>query len=297
MRSGYLKALEDTNTIEADARIENIMEFKSVIEEFEAGIEDGDTKAMIEEFEAERKALMGEGFVADEPTLLGSFLERTTLMSDIDNHNEDEDAVVLMTLHSAKGLEFPIVFIPGLENGVFPGSSATEELSKMEEERRLCYVGITRAKKKLYLTNARYRMLYGKSDFTMESIFLNEMDKDFIEGDKTDKEREKLGGGISGEGGLYGDYFYGGRKRGTADGYGGKPAGKPFDSLSASKSATKNKMFLDDDYAIGDILRHPKFGEGMLIEQDEKTMTIIFDEVGQKKIGKGYVKMEKVRKA
>ncbi|MBQ9272509.1 MAG: UvrD-helicase domain-containing protein, partial [Mogibacterium sp.] len=156
-KSGYLKALEDAGTVEAESRIENIMEFKSVIAEFEKGLADGSAMALREEMNAERLALMGEGFTAEEPTELSAFLEQITLMADIDNHDEDEDAVVLMTLHSAKGLEFPVVFIPGMENGMFPGIGAFDEDHGMEEERRLCYVSITRAKKKLYLTGAQVR--------------------------------------------------------------------------------------------------------------------------------------------
>ena len=302
-RSGYLKALEDANTVEADGRIENIMEFKSVIAEFEKGLADGSIAAIQEEMERERQELAGGGAAADEPTMLGRFLEQITLMSDIDNHDEEEDAVVLMTLHSAKGLEFPVVFIPGMENGMFPGVAAFDETAKMEEERRLCYVGITRAMRKLYLTGAQMRTLYGRTDWQTESIFLDEMDKDCLEGDKTVKDKLKSEDGLRGQGGLFGDYMFGGRSLGTADGYAGAPKSKPFgaasgsrplDGLSAARRATHNKEKITDEFEVGDMLRHPKFGEGMLIEQDEKTMTVIFDSVGQKKLGKGFVKMEKV---
>ena len=153
-----------------------------------------------------------------------AFLERITLMSDIDNRDESEDAVVLMTLHSAKGLEFPIVFIPGMENGIFPGTASFDEEGRLEEERRLCYVGITRAKKKLYLTGAETRMLYGRTDYTSESMFLDEMDKQYIDGE-TVKERQAKQGGIAGDGGLFGDYFYKGRSHGTEDGYSGPDGG------------------------------------------------------------------------
>ena len=293
-RSGYLKALEDSGTVENEARIENIMEFKSVIAEFEKGLGDGSVAALQEEMQAERLALMGEGLAAEEMSPLAAFLEQITLMADIDNHDENEDAVVLMTLHSAKGLEFPVVFMPGMENGVFPGISAFDEDHNMEEERRLCYVGITRAMKKLYLTGARTRMLYGKTDYQTESEFLDEMDRSCMDGDETVNEKVVIGTGLRGEGSYTGDYFFGGRAHGTIDGYAGAPAAKPFDSLRASKRETKGKEKIVQEFEIGDMLRHPKFGVGMLIEQDEKTMTVMFDEVGQKKLGKGFVKMEKV---
>ena len=291
-RSGYLKALEDAGTVEAESRIENIMEFKSVIAEFEKGLADGSAQAMREELLAERLELLGEGFEADEQTELSAFLEQITLMADIDNHDEDEDAVVLMTLHSAKGLEFPVVFMPGMENGMFPGLGAFEEDHSMEEERRLCYVGVTRAMKKLYLTGAQVRTVYGRTDFQVESMFLNEMDKDCMDGDATVNDKVRTGTGLRGEGSWFGDYFFGGRAHGTADGYAGEPAPKPFDSLSAARRATADRAKIHQEFANGDIVRHPKFGEGMVIEQDEKTMTVMFDSVGQKKLGKGYVKME-----
>ena len=293
-RSGYLKALETADTVEADGRIENIMEFKSVISEFEKGMENGSVDAMREEIRAERLALLGEGLDAGEPTPLGAFLEQITLMSDIDNHDEEEDAVVLMTMHSAKGLEFPVVFIPGMENGIFPGVAAFEEESRMEEERRLCYVGITRAMKKLYLTGAETRTLYGKTDWTTESRFLDEMDKSCLDGDRTVKDRVKEEDGLRGAGGLFGDYMFSGRSYGNADGYSRTPASRPFDSLSAARKAVHSKDKITNEFETGDFVRHPKFGEGMLIEQDEKTMTVIFDDYGQKKLGKGFVKMGKV---
>ena len=293
-RSGYLRALEAAGTIEAEGRIENIMEFKSVIAEFEKGLENGSVEAMQEEMNRERLELMGEGMEAGERTELSAFLEQITLMSDIDNHDEDEDAVVLMTLHSAKGLEFPVVFMPGMENGIFPGSGAFDEDHSMEEERRLCYVGITRAMRKLYLTGAQVRTVYGKTDFQTESRFLGEMDRKCMDGDETVEEKVRTGSGLRGEGSYTGEYFFGGRTHGTADGYYGDPSPKPFDSLAAARKQTSNKAKIVQEFANGDTVRHPKFGEGMVISQDEKTMTVIFDDFGEKKLGKGFVKMEKV---
>ena len=293
-RSGYLKALEDAGTVEAESRIENIMEFKSVIAEFEKGLADGSAQAVRDEMRAERLELLGDLGEADEQTELSAFLEQITLMADIDNHDEDEDAVVLMTLHSAKGLEFPVVFMPGMENGMFPGPAAFDRDGGMEEERRLCYVGITRAKKKLYLTGAQVRTVYGRTDFQQESKFLEEMDSACMDGDETVSRKVQTGTGLRGEGTYLGDWFFGGRSYGTADGYAGEPAPKPFDSLSAARRKTAEKGKIHQEFNNGDIVRHPKFGEGMVIEQDEKTMTVMFDDVGQKKLGKGYVKMELV---
>ena len=107
-------------------------------------------------------------------------------------------------------------------------------------------------------------------------------------------EKVSLGSGIRGGESFDGDYFFGGRKHGTADGYSDPAAARPFDSLKASRKATESKGKIVQEFENGDMLRHPKFGVGMLIEQDEKTMTVMFDEVGQKKLGKGFVKMEKL---
>ncbi len=153
--SGILREYELENTVEAQSRIENIKELKSVAMEFEKQSEDNS---------------------------LEEFLAHISLVSDIDSLQEDQDYVVLMTMHSAKGLEFPVVFIPGLEEGVFPGYRAiTEGPEQLEEERRLCYVGITRAREKLYMSNARFRTLFGNSSYNRPSRFLAEIPEELVE--------------------------------------------------------------------------------------------------------------------
>ena len=291
-RSGYLTALEAENTVEADARIENILELRSVIAEFEEKAAGSVLTDEEDEFREERDRLREDGFDVKEPTLLQSFLERIALLSDIDNRDESEDAVVMMTLHSSKGLEFPVVFMPGMENGLFPGSTSMDDPSKMEEERRLCYVGITRAMRKLYLTGAQTRMLYGRTDFTIESEFMREMDTNLLEGDPTVAERTASAGGIRGDGGILGMREFKGRYEGSADGYDAS-FGKPFDALKFAKKQA-SKGISNEGFEAGDRIRHPKFGEGLLIEQDAKTLTIAFDSVGIKKLGKGFVKLTKV---
>ena len=291
-RSGYLTALEAENTVEADARIENILELRSVIAEFEEKAAGSVLTDEEDEFREERDRLREDGFDVKEPTLLQLFLERIALLSDIDNRDESEDAVVMMTLHSSKGLEFPVVFIPGMENGLFPGSTSMDDPSKMEEERRLCYVGITRAMRKLYLTGAQTRMLYGRTDFTIESEFMREMDTNLLEGDPTVAERTASAGGIRGDGGILGMREFKGRYEGSADGYDASFS-KPFDALKFAKKQA-SKGISNEGFEAGDRIRHPKFGEGLLIEQDAKTLTIAFDSVGIKKLGKGFVKLTKV---
>ena len=195
VQSGYLKALEEQNSTEADGRIENILEFKSVIYDFEK---------------------------QDSKISLLDFMERLALMSDIDNHDSKEDAVVLMTLHSAKGLEFPVVFIVGMEDGLFPGWRAIDSRDGVEEERRLCYVGMTRAMIKLYLTSAAIRTLYGKTDYTHESQFLKEIDKNLLAGDP-----------------LYESRKSGRIQTNWSDGYESDIVFKPFDQLKYAKQGFK----------------------------------------------------------
>ena len=154
-KTGYTKALELENTTEAETRIQNLEEFLTVAIEFE-------------EEEAENT--------------LGDFLEGITLSSDIDGMEDTEDSVTLMTLHSAKGLEFPVVFLVGLEEGIFPGNKSIGEPKELEEERRLFYVGITRAKQYLYLTCAKKRTIFGSTSYNQISRFVNEIPSDLLDG-------------------------------------------------------------------------------------------------------------------
>ena len=154
-QTGYTKALELENTVEAENRIENLKEFLTVAIEFE-----------------EQSA---ENTLAD-------FLEGITLSSDLDNMEDVEDSVTLMTLHSAKGLEFPVVFLVGMEEGIFPGYKSIMDPAELEEERRLCYVGITRAKEKLHLTCARQRTIFGSTSCNAISRFLKEIPSEMLDG-------------------------------------------------------------------------------------------------------------------
>lgn len=150
--TGYIKALEAEDTKEAENRIDNLNEFLTVTDEFE---EEADNS-------------------------LGSFLENITLSSDVDNLEETEEQVTLMTLHSAKGLEFPVVFMAGMEEGIFPGSRSIDEPNGIEEERRLCYVGITRAREHLYMTCARSRTIFGSTSYNSISRFLKEIPEEYL---------------------------------------------------------------------------------------------------------------------
>ena len=153
-KSGMRKEYETEGSLEADLRLENLEEFKSITASFE-----------------EQTGSVN----------LGDFLEEISLVADIEEHKESNDEVTLMTIHSAKGLEFDVVFLIGMEEGIFPHQNAFLEENGIEEERRLCYVGITRAREKLYLTNAKRRMLYGRENINQPSRFINEIDEQYIE--------------------------------------------------------------------------------------------------------------------
>ncbi|MFH1737200.1 MAG: 3'-5' exonuclease, partial [Actinomycetota bacterium] len=153
-RTGYIRMLEKEATVEAEGRIENIGEFLSAVNDFRSAYPEG---------------------------TLDDFLEKVALIADVDDLSDSENTVTLMTVHNAKGLEFPAVFMVGMEEGLFPHSRSLTDSSEIEEERRLCYVGLTRAKEKLYLTCAWLRSTYGVPNYMMQSRFLKEIPEDYIE--------------------------------------------------------------------------------------------------------------------
>lgn len=249
--TGYLQNLEQENTVESEGRIENILEFKSVIRQYEN---------------------------EEEEPSLPAFLEKISLMAEVDNLNAKEDAVILMTLHSAKGLEFPVVFITGMEDGLFPGWRSFDSPDKIEEERRLCYVGMTRAEKKLYLLSAEVRTMYGKTDFTKESMFLKEIDPKLIEGDGIYRQKKE-------------------QETKQRDGF-AKEVYRPFDGLRYSKaqsmeSGSKKKLSAKD-ISNGDLVGHSKFGKGTVLEVTGSTVTVVFDSVGTKKLVIDMAPLEKL---
>lgn len=265
VRTGYLKNLEAQNTVEAEGRIENLLEFKSVIYDYEK---------------------------ENSQLSLAEFMEKIALMSEIDNHDAGENAVVLMTLHSAKGLEFPVVFMPGMEDGLFPGWRAFEKPDGIEEERRLCYVGMTRAMKRLYLTSAELRTLYGKTDYTKESQFLKELDKSLVEGDAIFERKGSSVAFGAGSGRIPGWSQGGGN-----DGYASKEIFRPFEQLKyikKSQTAGAGGKSGGPDIKNGDKVSHSKFGEGLVLSVDGSTVTIAFDSVGVKKLARDIAPIKKI---
>ena len=161
-KSGMKDELVKENSIEADIRLENLEEFKSITRSFEEA----------------------NGIIS-----LGEFLEQITLVSDMEEHKNNDNVVTLMTIHSAKGLEFENVFLIGMEEGIFPHKNSMDLREDLEEERRLCYVAITRAKKNLYLVNAKKRMIFGESSYNMPSRFINEIDQNCLNVDSKVEEK------------------------------------------------------------------------------------------------------------
>ena len=258
-KSGYIRALEEKDTVEDDVRIENLLEFRSAIKESEE----------------------------ENPEItLADFMEKIALMSDIDNHDKEADAIVVMTMHGAKGLEFPIVFMPGMEEGLFPGERSLDKPDGVEEERRLCYVGMTRAMERLYLIRTRERTIYGRRGYTTESRFINEIEKSVL-----DEKHDKPGSDLTGF--FHGNYEA--RYGGSADYSSEGSNRRPFDNLRSAKRdvyASNEREIIS--VAIGDMVKHAKFGQGLVIEVSGNYVTVMFDETGRKKLALDVAPLEKL---
>lgn len=227
-----------------------------------------------------------------EDANLSEFLEDVALISDIDSYNEDEDAVVLMTLHSAKGLEFPVVFIPGMEEGIFPGNQSMFSEEDLEEERRLAYVGITRAKKKLYLISSQQRMLYGQTSRNMPSRFLREIPSSVIDDQSVTARRST---GFSTPRSAYTT-----ASRNASDYSSHNKIGSYTQSSSsahkfgqAGNGAQKNNI----DFKVGDTVSHKSFGTGTILTitpmGGDMLLEVAFDKAGTKKMMANYARLEK----
>ena len=206
---------------------------------------------------------------------LSDFLEDVALVADMDSYNEDDDAVVLMTLHSAKGLEFPIVFIPGMEESVFPGNQSVYSEEDLEEERRLAYVGITRAKEKLYLLNARRRMLYGTTNRNQASRFLREIPVSVTD-DITVQSYVPHS--------KFGSFA--------------QPAHSTSSSAAHKFGQVGGASVSAQNYSAGDTVRHKAFGTGVVLSAramgNDTMLEVAFDRAGTKKLMANYAKLEKI---
>lgn len=270
--SGYMSMLIKAGEEEKD-RIENIGELISTAKQYEES--------------------------AEKPSL-SEFLEDVALVSDVDRYDETADAVVLMTIHSAKGLEFPVVFLPGMEEGLFPGFRAIYEKEEIEEERRLAYVAITRAKKKLYITLCHERMLNGSTNYNPPSRFLKEIPSDLYEeigGRKRSYFFDDYGNETHFEKNSYSQYN---NKKtvSTNAGYTTNTVRRNFSS-SESKYAgygTK-KIHIDASFVVGDRVHHSTFGDGTIISSKnmgaDTMYEINFDKVGVKRLMATYARLTK----
>lgn len=255
-RSGYLEDLKIQNTLEAQARIENLEEFLTVTQEFD------------KQFEQQNEE------DADAPEeKLTVFLNDLALVSDIDNLEEDASQVTLMTLHAAKGLEFPVVFLIGLEEGVFPLSRALMEESELEEERRLAYVGITRAEEALYLTNAFSRTIYGRTQYNRPSRFVEEIDQELLEIEGMRPTPKKT------------PVF----AKKTAYSY-----KEPETAVVPSKSATGGE---NNSWKPGDKVKHKKWGLGTVVRvsgtSKDLELDVAFPSQGVKRLLAAFAPIEK----
>ena len=252
--TGYMPALVMEDTTESKTRIENLGEFISVITEFEKNEETGNT--------------------------LGEFLENISLVSDIDGYDENEDSAVLMTIHSAKGLEFPIVFLSGLEEGLFPGMRSMESDDDIEEERRLCYVAITRAKEQLYITKTISRTIHGKTMPTTASRFFKEIPVEYLE-DKTTLQPKVAK---------------------VMQDLGVRNASAPKKEVYMTKgfgSSVKSSGSTDYfKFKAGDTVEHRTFGRGEILKAtpcgNDCILEIQFESIGFKRLMAAFAKVKKI---
>lgn len=277
-KTGYTKALELENTVEAESRIQNLDEFLTVAIEFEEESADN---------------------------TLAEFLEGITLSSDVDNLEEEEESVTLMTLHSAKGLEFPTVFLVGMEEGIFPGYKSIGEPKELEEERRLFYVGITRAKQHLYLTCAKRRTIFGSTSYNAISRFINEIPKELLEGiDSLETEKEEKFKDSSYK------WEYGNSKQGNVKTYNIKDgigvenniikeptfAFRTAESFLNKLESKKNNSIDLTAYEPGKRVYHRKFGEGTINivekEGEDLKLDINFEKFGHKRLMAKFANLE-----
>ncbi len=279
-QSGYVKALEEKNDMESRGRIENVQELKSNI----------------------------LGFLERDPedATLAGFLNEIALYTDLDSVENSDECVTMMTIHSAKGLEFPVVYVVGMEEGVFPGSSAQYDPEELEEERRLCYVAMTRAREKLTLTNARQRMLYGRTAANRASRFLEEIPEENMRWESKPQPRF---GGMEQDATFGGDRWDGGVSGSCGTSFraapsparpaGGYSSGSAWSGGSASRRETAAPVRRSAarsggtsaplmQLQKGDMVEHTAFGRGMVLSVrpmgGDALAEVAFDKVGAKKL-------------
>ena len=273
-RSGYLSMWKEAGDAEA-GRVENLEELSSTIRQYEKNCGD------------------------DLPELSG-FLEEQALMTDIDNFDANADAATLMTMHAAKGLEFPVVFLPGFEDGIFPGYQTMFDPTELEEDRRLCYVAITRAREELYITRARERMLYGQTNRNQPSRFLEEIPAEVKEEVNRCCAATDFGG--------FGGGRFGGSRPGMSRGDSRPahsaeafrtttPATRSFGSSHRTVAQSAAPKPAAVRWQVGDAVRHKSFGDGVIVKMTpmagDTLLVIEFDRAGQKKLMANYANLSR----
>ena len=256
---GYKEALENEHTIEADTRLENLNEFLTVTKRFDDNYEPED----------------------EDSTALGDFLSEISLLSDQDDLENQDNLVALMTLHAAKGLEFPVVFLVGMEEGLFPLSRATGDPSELEEERRLAYVGITRAEKKLYITNAFSRTMYGRPQNNQPSRFIDEIE---------DKDLEFVNPVQSNS--AMSIPFAKSSERATSQVY------RPKTRIETAKKASGAVGADKKSWNVGDQVSHKAWGKGVVVKVngsgEDMELDIAFASQGVKRLLAAFAPIKKI---
>ncbi|SFC44132.1 DNA helicase PcrA [Clostridium uliginosum] len=262
----YMKQLEGSKEIEDKSRIENLKELVSDAVDFEKSSEDKS---------------------------LSAYLEKVSLVQDTDKIEEQEDTIVLMTVHSAKGLEFPVVFMVGMENGIFPGNMSFEKESEMEESRRLCYVGITRAKENLFMTSAEVRRVFGRTVAYAQSDFINEIKpglKEYVSGNKmTSKNKPNVSKSNS--------YINPHSLRNNING--GNSFAKEHGTISNISNSDKIERYITNNEAtLGRKVEHESFGVGTIVSvqdvENDKKLTVAFDKQGVKNLLLSFAKLKMI---
>ena len=277
-KTGYVEILNVQATLESKARVENIEEFLSVTKNFDDNLDSQEEETGLNK--------------------LSRFLNDLALIADTDSGSQETSEVTLMTLHAAKGLEFPVVFIIGMEENVFPLSRASEDPDELEEERRLAYVGITRAEKILYLTNANSRLLFGRTSYNRPTRFINEISSDLLTyqglarpANTSFKASYTSGNTTFGQGMSLAQALQE-RKRNTAP-TSIQSSGLPFGQFASNSKSSSSET----SWSIGDIALHKKWGEGTVLEVSGSGATqelkISFPEVGLKKLLASVAPIEK----
>ena len=335
-RTGLIQALEAEQTMEADGRVENIKEFFGVAQEFDETHEDA--AATLESLEQLREAGALDGGAAAAPAAgaaaqgagglppvaaekLPAFMEWLALRSDLDSLAGQSSAITMMTIHSAKGLEFPVVFVAGMEEGIFPHRAHEGDAESIEEERRLAYVAITRAERRLYLTYAVTRRMFGSVQTNPRSRFLNEIPAEDVNtigvgssgfsGVGWEKRGDRHGTYGSGRGSeVYGGHVFGSHTRSTggarpsgtaAPSWPGRPIGGASAGMGAGSSRpaaaapVRDRKKAEETFAPGDQVSHKTFGPGIVKEASGDTITVYFTRTGKtKKLMKGFAPIVKI---